>query len=81
VSVGDIKDLLVGVSILIGSLSSAFVLIWNTIRPARRGGNKQVARKASKETAIKLLEAVRDGDITPEEIDDIQASLRKEEEL
>lgn len=74
----DLKDLLVGVAILVGSLSSAFVLIWNTVVTPRRGNNKQVARKAATETAEKLLDAVADGEITQEEIADIQKSLREE---
>ena len=76
----DIKDLLVGVATLVGSLSAAFVLIWNTVVANRRGGgNKDVARKAATETAEKLLDAVADGEITPDEISDIKKSLRREE--
>ena len=75
----DIKDLLIGIAILTGSLSSAFVLVWNTVRGTRKGRNEQVARKAATETAEKILTAVADGEITPDEIDDIQTSLRREE--
>lgn len=74
----DIKDLLVGISTLAGSLSAAFVLVWNTVVP-RRHSSKKVARRASTETAELLLEAVADGEITPEEIADIRKSLREEE--
>lgn len=75
----DVKDLLVGIATLVGSLSAAFVLIWNTVVAPRRGNNEKVARKAATETADKLLDAVADGEITPEEIDEIKKSLRREE--
>lgn len=76
----DIKDLLVGLATLVGSLSAAFVLIWNTVVAPRRGTTSEtVARKAATETAEKLLDAVADGEITPEEIDEIKESLRREE--
>lgn len=74
-----IRDLLVGIAILVGSLSSAFVVIWNTVVTPRRGNNKKVARKAATETAEKLLDAISDGEISPEEIADIQKSFRREE--
>jgi len=77
--VSDLKDLLIGIATLVGSLSAAFVLIWNTVVGPRRGNNKEVARKAATETAEKLLDAVADGEITPDEIDDIKNSLRREE--
>lgn len=76
---GDVKDLLVGIATLVGSLSAAFVLIWNTVKGPRRNNNEKVARKAATETADKLLDAVADGEITPEEIDEIKKSLRREE--
>lgn len=75
----DVKDLLVGLATLVGSLSAAFVLIWNTVVGPRKGRNEQVARKAATETAEQLLDAVADGEITPEEIDEIKKSLRREE--
>lgn len=74
----DVKDLLVGLATLVGSLSAAFVLIWNTVVGPRKGRN-EVARKAATETAEQLLDAVADGEITPEEIDEIKKSLRREE--
>jgi hypothetical protein len=78
VSVSDVKDLLVGISILIGSLSSAFVLVWNTIIGPKRS-TRQAARKAATEAADKLLDAIADGEITPDEIAGIQRSLRGRE--
>lgn len=66
------SDAFVGITTGIGTLASATVLVYRTFFASKR-----VARKASIETAEKLLEAMADGEITPEEIAEIQRDLRE----
>jgi uncharacterized membrane protein len=73
--VGEVADLLVAIATLVGSLTSAYVII----RQNRRGSSKQ-ARQAAAEAADKLLDAVADGELDPEEISDIKNSLRRGED-
>ncbi|TKG58906.1 hypothetical protein [Prauserella endophytica] len=75
---GEVRDLLVAIGSFVGSLASAFVLVWTTVVKPHRDA-KQAAKKAAKTTAEKLLAAVADGEITPEEVNDIRNSLEEEQ--
>ena len=72
---GEVADLLVAIATLVGSLTSAYVII----RQSGRRSSTQ-ARAAAKDAADKLLEALADGDVTTEEITDIKDSLRRGED-
>lgn len=74
----EIPDLLVALATLVGALSSAFVLVYTTIR-RERGDNRKAANQAATETAAAVLDAVKDGEITADEIEGIQQTLRREE--
>jgi hypothetical protein len=75
VSVSDFSDAVVAVTTGIGTLASTAVLVYRTgFAP------KRASKAAATETAEKLLEALADGDLSPEELHDIQRDLRKEEE-
>jgi hypothetical protein len=73
--VGELGDLLVGISVLVGSLASAFVLVWNTVRG--RDKPEKVAKSAAEESAAAFLDAIADGDLTPEELAQIRRSLSR----
>jgi hypothetical protein len=74
--VGEWGDLLVGAAAFVGALTSAFVLVWNTVRSGREP--KQVAKSAAEETASAVLDAVEDGELSPEDVDAINRALRRQ---
>lgn len=73
----DFADLLVAIGSLVGTLVSTAVLIHNTWG---KKGTKRAARRASEETATRLLDAIADGTITPDEVETIKQSLREEDD-
>jgi len=75
VSVSDFSDAVVAITTGIGTLASTAVLVYRTwFAP------KKASKQAATETAEKLLEALADGQLDPDELRDIQQNLRKEEE-
>jgi hypothetical protein len=73
--VSDLADLLIGIAVLLGAASSAFVLVWNTVRSGHKPG--QVAKSAAEESAAAFLDAIADGDLSPEELAQIRRSLSR----
>lgn len=73
---GELGDLFVGAAALVGALASAFVLVWNTVRAGREP--KQVAKSAAEETATAVLDAVADGELSPEDLEAINDALRRQ---
>lgn len=67
----DLSDLLIAISVLIPALASAFVLVWNTVR-----GGRKVAKTAAEETAAAVLEALKDGNLSAEDMDAINRAIR-----
>lgn len=73
-SVSDFSDAVVAITTGIGTLVSTSVLVYRTwFAP------KKASKAAATETAEKLLEALADGDLSAEELHDIQKDLREEE--
>lgn len=68
------SDAFVGITTGIGTLVSASVLVYRTwFAP------KKASKAAATETAEKLLEALADGELSAEELHEIQRDLREEE--
>lgn len=66
----ELSDLLIGVSVLLGAASSAFALIWTTVRSGRKP--EQVARSAADEVAAGFLRALADGELSADELTELQ---------
>lgn len=75
----DLADLLVAVSTLVGSLAGAIVLVWTSVVQPRRD-RAAAAKKAAAKATTRLLEALADGEITPEELDSIRKEIAADEE-
>lgn len=71
---GELADLIVALATLLGSVVSAFVLIKNARTP------KDTVRRAAVDAAEKTLEAVADGELSPEEIEEIKQALHDRNE-
>ena len=69
-------ELFIGLAALVGSLASAFVLVWNTVRGGRRP--EQVAKSAAEESAAAVVEALADGQLTADEIEQIRQVLDRQ---
>lgn len=70
----DFSDAVVAITTGFGTLVSTSVLVYRTwFAP------KKASKAAATETAEKLLEALADGDLSAEELHDIQKDLRKED--
>lgn len=74
----DLPDLLVAIGTLVGSLGGTFVMVWTSVVQPRRE-QRAAAKKAASQVASRLLEALADGELTREELDDIRDSLENEE--
>lgn len=72
----ELRDLLIGIGLLVTSLSSAFVLIWNAVRGGRRDETKRAAERSAAEAAEAVIEALADGEIDADELRDIQKKRR-----
>ncbi len=78
VFVSDVSDLLVAIGTLVSALTGAFVLVWTSVvRPRQQ--EQAAAKKAANSVAARIVEALSDGEITREELDDIRRSLDDEE--
>ena len=75
---GDVADLLIAISTVLGSLASAVVLVWTTVRSGRRP--EQVAKQAADETATAVVEALADGQLSKEEVEAIRDALQRRHE-
>lgn len=71
-------DFFIGLAALITALSSGFVLIWNTVASGRKP--KQVAKSAAEESAAAVVEALADGQLSPEEVEQIRQVLGRQRE-
>lgn len=74
----DLSDLITAIAVLVTASSSAFVLVFNTVRSG--GKPEKAAKSAAEETARKVLDAVADGELSPEEIAEINRTIREEGE-
>lgn len=70
----DVSDLLVAIGTLVSALTGAFVLVWTSVVQPRRQ-ERTAAKKAASTVATRLLEALADGELTREELDDIRDSI------
>lgn len=68
-------ELFIGLAALVGSLASAFVLVWNTVRAGRKP--EQAAKSAAEQAAAALLQAVADGDLSREDIEQFRRALEQ----
>jgi len=73
-----VGDLFIGLAALVTALSSAFALVWTTVRSGRKP--EQVAKSAAEESAAAVVEALADGQLTPDEVEQIRQVLGKQRE-
>jgi uncharacterized membrane protein len=76
--VSGVRDLLIGIAVLVPALGSTFVLVWTTV--VRRDKPEQVARSAAEETATAIVTALADGELSPEDVAAINKALRRREQ-
>ncbi|WP_139794832.1 hypothetical protein [Saccharomonospora piscinae] len=74
----DVSDLLVAIGTLVSTLAGAFVMVWTSVVQPRRE-QRAAAQRAASATAARILEALADGELSPEELEEIRGSLEQEE--
>jgi predicted transcriptional regulator len=73
-----VGDLFIGLAALVTALSSGFALIWTTVRSGRKP--EQVAKSAAEESAAAVVEALADGKVSAEEVEQLRQVLDKQRE-
>ncbi|HYQ69070.1 hypothetical protein [Actinophytocola sp.] len=70
----DLADLITAIAALLGALTSAGVLVWAILRSDRKP--ERAAKAAADNAAAAIVEALADGQITPDEVNTIRGTLQ-----
>ncbi|MBK1785143.1 hypothetical protein [Prauserella cavernicola] len=73
----EVADLVVAIGGLIGSMVSAYVLLRSHVD--RKREPRRVAKRAASSSAAAFLDALADGQITPDEVEELRRALEDED--